>query len=54
VCVGARFAVVEALVILAHWLAARTFTLPPGFKPDPLGTVTLRPRGGMPLIVGGV
>ncbi len=51
VCVGARFAVVEALVILAHWLVARKFTLPPGFRPDPVGSVTLRPRGGMPLIV---
>jgi cytochrome P450 len=51
VCVGARFAVVEALVILAHWLAARRFELPPGFRPDPVGGITLRPRGGMPLIV---
>ena len=51
ICVGARFAVVEALIILAHWLTARRFSLPPGFKPDPQGAVTLRPRGGMPLIV---
>jgi cytochrome P450 len=51
VCVGARFAVVEALIILAHWLSARAFSLPPGFRPDPVGSVTLRPRGGMPLIV---
>lgn len=47
VCVGARFAVVEALVILARWLTARRFSLPPGFVPDPIGSVTLRPRGGM-------
>ena len=52
VCVGARFAIVEALIILAHWLNARSFALPPGFKPDPVGSVTLRPRGGMPLIMG--
>jgi cytochrome P450 len=51
VCVGARFSVVEALIILTHWLAARRFSLPPGFRPDPVGSVTLRPRGGMPLIV---
>lgn len=51
VCVGARFAVVEALIMLSHWLAARRFALPPGFRPDPVGSVTLRPRGGMPLIV---
>lgn len=47
VCVGARFAIVEALVILAHWLAARRFALAPGFAVDPLGSVTLRPRGGL-------
>jgi cytochrome P450 len=47
VCVGARFAIVEALVILAHWLAARRFSLPAGFTPYPMGTVTLRPKGGM-------
>lgn len=47
VCVGARFATVEALVILAHWLAARRFTLADGHTVDPLGSVTLRPRGGI-------
>ena len=51
VCVGARFAIVEALVILTCWLAARRFSMPSGFRPDPVGSVTLRPRGGMPLIV---
>ena len=54
VCVGARFAAVEALIILAYWLSARRFSLPPGFRPDPVGTVTLRPRGGMPLMVAAV
>jgi cytochrome P450 len=47
VCVGARFAVVEALIILAHWLAARRFSLPADFTPYPMGSVTLRPKGGM-------
>ena len=47
VCVGARFAIVEALIILAHWLAARRFLLPQGTRPIPTGTVTLRPKGGM-------
>lgn len=47
VCVGARFATVEALVILAHWLAKRRFALVEGFRVDPLGSVTLRPRGGL-------
>ena len=47
VCVGARFATVEALLILARWLEARRFSVPPGWRPDPYGSVTLRPRGGM-------
>ncbi|HUQ13930.1 MAG TPA: cytochrome P450 [Novosphingobium sp.] len=47
VCVGMRFAVQEALLILARWLAARRFSLPAGWRPDPVGSVTLRPRGGM-------
>ena len=47
ICVGARFAVVEALVILAHWLAVRRFALAEGFIVDPHGSVTLRPRGGL-------
>lgn len=50
VCVGARFATMEALLILAQWLCERRFTLPQGFVPDPVGSVTLRPRGGMPLM----
>jgi cytochrome P450 len=47
VCVGARFATVEAVLILARWLEARRFSVPPGWRPDPFGSVTLRPRGGM-------
>ncbi len=54
VCVGARFAVVEALIVLTHWLAARRFALTPGQRPMPLGQVTLRPEGGMPLLVSPV
>lgn len=49
VCVGARFAIVEALIVLAHWLAARRFSLRGGLSPVPVGRVTLRPHGGMPL-----
>jgi cytochrome P450 len=47
VCVGARFATTEALIILAYWLAARRFRMVEGFVPDPVATVTLRPQGGM-------
>lgn len=51
ICVGMRFAITEALIILARWLAARRFRVTPGLKPLPYGNVTLRPKGGMPLIV---
>lgn len=51
ICVGARFAITEALIILAHWISARRFAIPPGFSPMPYGNVTLRPKEGMPLIV---
>ena len=51
VCVAARFAVVEALIVLAHWLAARRFATTPSQRPVPVGRVTLRPEDGMPLSV---
>jgi len=51
ICVGMRFAIVEALIILAHWLAARRFRLTDDAPPVPTGRVTLRPAGGMPLMV---
>lgn len=54
VCVGARFATMEALLIMAQWLSERRFAMVPGFVPDPVGSVTLRPRGGMPLLVSPV
>ncbi len=51
VCVGARFSIVEALTVLAHWLAARRFATSPGQRPSPVGRVTLRPENGMPLVM---
>jgi cytochrome P450 len=50
-CVGARFALMEALIILAHWLAAARFETVRDHRVYPLGSVTLRPEGGMPLLV---
>jgi cytochrome P450 len=46
-----RFALVEAQIILAHWLAVRRFRLTDGPPPFPTGRVTLRPKGVMPLLV---
>ncbi len=48
-CVGARFATVEALTILAHWLACWRFLPAPGREVRASGMVTLRPAGGLPL-----
>lgn len=50
-CVGARFATAEALVILAHWLRAWRFAPVPGREVRVHGMVTLRPAGGLPLLL---
>jgi cytochrome P450 len=47
-CVGAQFAVVEALTILAHWLRDWRF-LSCGQKVEVTGLITIRPRGGLRL-----
>ena len=49
VCVGARFAMAEALTILATWLAGWRFAPEPGREVRASGMVTLRPKGGLPL-----
>ncbi|MCA1749882.1 MAG: cytochrome P450 [Parasphingopyxis sp.] len=48
-CVGAHFARVEALAILAYWLAGWRFTPVPGHEVETSGSVTLRPKDGLPL-----
>ncbi len=48
-CVGARFATVEALTVLACWLARWQFEPVPGHVVRLSGMVTLRPAGGLPL-----
>src|SRR5205823_8190294 len=50
-CVGARLAIAEALTILAIWLAHWRFKPIPGHQVHVSGMVTLRPRGGLPLIL---
>ena len=51
VCVGARFATAEALTILAYWLSRFRFAPIPGREVRPSGMVTLRPAGGLPLLL---
>jgi cytochrome P450 len=50
-CVGARFATIEALTVLAHWLRSWSFAPTPGREVRLSGMVTLRPAGGLPLIL---
>jgi cytochrome P450 len=50
-CVGARFAMAEALTILAIWLRQWRFAPVPGREVRPSGMVTLRQEGGPPLIL---
>jgi cytochrome P450 len=50
-CVGARFATIEALTVLAHWLRGWSFAPMPGRAVRPSGMITLRPAGGLPLIL---
>jgi cytochrome P450 len=50
-CVGARFAMAEALTILAVWLAEWRFSGVEGRQIEMSGMVTLRPKGGLPLIL---
>ena len=49
-CVGAQFATAEALTILAHWLGQWRF-VDSGHDARPAGMVTLRPAGGLPLVL---
>ena len=50
-CVGARLAMAEALTILAIWLRRWRFAPVPGREVRVSGMVTLRPKGGLPLIL---
>ena len=50
-CVGARLATAEGLTILACWLAKWRFRPVPGWEVQVSGMVTLRPKGGLPLLI---
>lgn len=50
-CIGASFAMIEATVILATLIRAFRFRPVAGHKPKPVARLTLRPAGGMPLLI---
>lgn len=47
ICIGASFALHEAIIILATLLARFRFEAIPGRRPDPRMILTLRPHGGV-------
>ena len=49
ICIGASFAMLEAVAILATVLQIVRLSLPPGFEPSPRLRITLRPHGGLPM-----
>ncbi|MCI4662916.1 MAG: cytochrome P450 [Neomegalonema sp.] len=49
ICIGMGFALWEAQIILATLLARFRFLPKGGTQPEPVMTITLRPKGGMPL-----
>lgn len=51
ICIGANFALQEAVIILATLLARFGFDLVPGKAPKPVMILTLRPEGGVWLMV---
>jgi cytochrome P450 len=51
VCIGASFALQEGVIILAHVMRAFTFALKPGYSVKPMQRITLRPDGGLPMIL---
>lgn len=51
ICIGMRFAMMEAIAILAHIVRRAEFAPHPTFTPYPKSRITLRPQGGMKLMV---
>ena len=47
ICIGASFALQEAVIILATLLGRFKFTPVPGREPKPVMILTLRPEGGV-------
>jgi cytochrome P450 len=51
ICLGAAFALQEASILLASIISRFVLQLAPGVEPEPLLRITLRARGGLPMIV---
>ena len=51
VCIGMGFALQEAVILLASIVKMARLDLAPGHKVEPVMRITLRPSGGMPMIL---
>ena len=51
VCIGASFSIQEGVIVLSRLLRAVRLDMKPGVVPNPLHRVTLRPAGGLPMII---
>jgi cytochrome P450 len=51
ICIGASFALQEAMLVLAALLHRFRVDLQPGHVVEPVQRVTLRPKGGLPMIL---
>jgi cytochrome P450 len=51
ICIGMGFAMQEAVIIMANVLKNFRLDPAPGHIVEPVQRVTLRPKGGMPLIL---
>lgn len=51
ICIGMSFAMMEMTLLLATFVRAMHFAWDGVHKPEPINRITLRPRGGMPLIL---
>ena len=51
VCIGASFSIQEAVIILAHIVRSFSFEVQKNHKVLPLQRITLRPKGGLPMIL---
>jgi cytochrome P450 len=51
ICIGMSFAMLEMTTILATLIRAFRFKNVPGHRPEIAPNVTLRPRGGLPLLI---
>lgn len=51
VCIGSTFALQEAVIVVAAIMRSFTLDLAPGHRAWPVQKITLRPSGGLPMIV---